>query len=230
MKLTLAVLLGVGGLLFAQSGSPERVQVVHTERADFPAGGLLQFKNSLGELTVEGWDQPDVEITTIKSTKDVFSAPGREKATRDLDDVRFSVQHLSDGLVIVTDVAPHRKHEAAFDVEYRIKAPMNARLAVEHGNGEVHVDNLTADVRVTVRKGAITLHLPQDAQYGIDAKSNLGDVVSDFPGQGKRLRWRMAHTYVQGAKAAHNLYLRVCFGDILLLKIPPVAMPAAPGF
>jgi hypothetical protein len=228
MKPTLAVLVGAGCLLFAADGPPQKVQVVHTERADLPSGGLLQFKNSVGELTVEGWDQPDVEITTIKSTKDVFPSGQREKMAAELDKLKITVEHQSDGLTVTT--SSRRRHAAPavdYDVEYRIKSPRNARLAVEHGNGEVHVDNLTADVHVTVRKGEITLHLPQEGQYGIDAKSDLGSVVSDFPGQEKRLRWRVGHTFVQAAQAAPHLYLRVGFGDIILLRIPKVAMPTS---
>jgi hypothetical protein len=213
----------------AEEGPAQKVLVTHTERVSFPAGGLLQVKGSMGELTVEGWDQPDVEITTIKSTKDVFPSGDRQKATAELDKVKISVEHQSDGIVIATDVPRHHAAPAVgFEVEYRIKAPMNARLTIEHGDGEVHVDNLTSDIRVTVRKGQITLHLPQEGQYGIDAKSDLGGVVSDFPGQEKRLRWRVGHTLTQETPTGHHLYLRIGFGDIVLLKIPKVAMPGPP--
>ncbi len=51
-----------------------------TERMDFPAGGTLRFTNSVGVLTVEAWDRPVVEITTIKSTRGEYDASEREKA------------------------------------------------------------------------------------------------------------------------------------------------------
>lgn len=220
------VLFAGSCLLFAQDAASQKVLVTHTERADFPAGGLLQFKNSMGELTVEGWDRPDVEITTIRSTKDVYPAGDREKVSAKLDRVKISVEHQGEGLTIATVVPKHRAGPGvAFDLEYRIKAPMNARLSVEHGNGEVHVDNLTSDIHVTVGKGEITLHLAPEGQYGIDAKSDLGVVISDFPGQEKRLRWRVGHSFLQ-AKAAHNLYLRAGFGDIIIMKYQK---PVAPG-
>jgi len=237
MKRTLMVLFAASGLLFsqnaasqAQNAASQKVQVTHTERADFPAGGLLQFHNSMGELTVEGWDRPDVEITTIKSTKDVFPATDREKLSAELEKVKISLQHQSDGLTVATDV-PRQRHagpSVPFDVEYRVKAPMNARLTVAHDKGEVHVDNLTSDIHVTVRNGEITLHLPQENQYGIDAKSKLGAVISDFPGNEKRMRWSFGHTFVQETKGAHTLYLRAGFGDIVILKYQKPA-PPAPG-
>lgn len=107
---------------------------------------------------------------------------------------------------------------------------MNARLDARHGAGEVHVADLTSDIHVTVHNGGITLQLPQEGQYDIDAKSDLGDVTSDFPGHATRSHWLLGHRFVQGTPAAHHLYLRVGFGDITILKIqkPPMPGPVTP--
>jgi hypothetical protein len=226
----LAVIFGIGCLLFADDEPRQKVQVVHTERADFPAGGLLRLKNSLGEVTVEGWERPDVEIATVKSTKVALASQDREKASRQLDQVRISVQRQGGELVITTELPRHQKLPPGFDLDYNIKAPMNARLAVDHGAGEVHVDNLTSDIHVTVRTGGITLQL-QEGKYGIDAKSDFGSVTADFPGHEKRTRWLLGHQFLQGESATHNLYLRVGFGDITIMKIPqpPAATPQTPA-
>ena len=88
MKRTLSVVFGVSCVLFAGEELRQKIQVVHTEHADFPAGGLLTLKNSMGDLTIEGWDRPDVEITTIKSTKAAYAAQDRERVSRELDKVR----------------------------------------------------------------------------------------------------------------------------------------------
>jgi hypothetical protein len=225
MMRALAVLAGMSCLLLADDEVMQKVQVTHTDKVDFPAGGQLRLKNPTGELTVEGWDRPDVEITTIKSTKDAYASRDREKASRELDKVRISVAPQGGDLVITTDYPHHRRLSPArlvgtgFDVEYRIKAPTNARLAVDHATGEVHVYNVASDIHVTVCDGTITLNLPQEGVYDIDAKSEIGEVVSDFPGHGKRTRWLLGHQFVQGGSAAHKLYLRVGFGDIILYKI-----------
>jgi hypothetical protein len=225
---TLTMLFGISCLL-AAAEPKQKVQVEHTERADFPSGGLLRLKNSAGEVSVEGWDRPDVEITTIKS----IYASNREKASRDLDKVRISVERHGDELVITTDspglplASPSRR---ATSLEYYIKAPMNARLAANHDTGEVHVDNLTSDIQVTVLNGGITLRLPQEGQYNIDARSDLGDVNSGFPGHKKCRPWLLGHQFVQGTPAAHKLYLRVGYGDITILKIqkPSTLGPLTP--
>ena len=229
------------------------MQVEHTERADFPPGGMLSLKNSVGEVTVEGWDRPDVEITTIKS---IYASRNRQKASHnELDKVRVSVDRRADELVITTDF-PRRRNPpsvsfrsgedfgslkrlftspasivlaASFDLEYRIKAPMNARLAADHDTGEVHVDNLTSDIHVTVLNGGITLHLPQEGQYTVDAKSDVGGVNSNLPGRTKRRPWLLGQQFVQRAPAAHKLYLRVGVGDITILRIQRPSTPGPPS-
>jgi hypothetical protein len=227
MMRALALLFGMSCLLLADDEVKQKVQVTHTERVDFPSGGRLRVRNSIGELTVEGWERPDVEITTIKSTKAAYASRDREKASRELEKVRISAEPQGVDLVITTDSSRHRGLLPAsllgpatgFDLEYHIKAPMNTRLTVDHATGEVHVYNLTSDIRAVVHNGAITLNLPQDGLYDIDAKSDLGEVVSDFPGHRKRTRWLLGHQFVQGTSAPHNLYLRVGFGDIIIFKI-----------
>ena len=221
----LAVIFGMSCLLFADDEPRQKVQAAHTERVDFPSGGLLRLKNSVGEVTVEGWERPDVEIATVKSTKVALASGDRAKASHQLDQVRISVQRQGDELIVVTEFPRHRGLPPSFDLDYKISAPMNATLAVDHGAGEVHVDNLTSDIHVTVRNGGITLQLPQEGQYGIDAKSDFGGVTSDFPGHEKRTRWLLGHQFVQGASAIHNLYLRVGFGDITIMKIPRPPTP-----
>jgi hypothetical protein len=118
---------------------------------------------------------------------------------------------------------------AGFDLEYRIKAPRNAVLEVDHVTGEVHVYDMTADIRATVHSGLITLNLPPESVYDIDAKSELGEVISDFPGHRQRTRV-FGHQFVQGTPAAHKLYLRAGFGDIIIFKIqkPPSGATATP--
>jgi hypothetical protein len=140
-----------------------------------------------------------------------------------LDKVRISVEGRGDELVITT----HFPHLNAAGLEYYIKAPMSASLAVGHKTGEVHVENLTSDIHVTVHNGGITLRLPE-GQYNIDARSDWGDVISDFQGSKKRKLWLLGYQFVQPTAAAHKLYVRACFGDIMILKPSKPASGATP--
>lgn len=225
--------LSVSCLLLAEGPPRQKVQISRTERIDFRAGGVLRIKNSIGELTVEGWDRTDVEITTVKSTKVDYSTQERDKAVQELNRIHVTAQRDGDELVITTDFPGGRVlprflgGPAGFDLEYRIKVPASTRLIADHDVGEVHVDNLTGDIQVALHEGEITLHLPQEGQYTTDAKSNFGGVFSDYPGQEKRRFWLLGHRMVkQDSPAAHKLNLRVGYGDIIILK---TRIPKTPG-
>ena len=225
VRILAAIGFGAGCLLLAADGPKQKVQVSKTERTDFPSGGTLRLTRSIGVLTVEAWDRPDVEITTIKSTKAEYEAREREKATHELERVRVTAARHGDELVISTDSPRYRP--SSVDLECRIKAPRTARIVAAHGVGDVNIDGLTSDIQVTLRQGEIMLHLPEEGQYNIHAKSQFGNVNSDFPGPEKRRWWLFGHQSVsENAQAAHKLNLRVAFGDIVILK---TRVPKPPG-
>ena len=191
-----------------------------TQRLDFPAGGTLRLEKSIGTLTIEGWERPDMEITT--------TAP---------DKVHISTGSRGQEVIVRTD-SPRRRIPrnpliggSNFTVEYNIKVPSTAKLVVHHQVGQVNVDNLAADVDVTLMQGEILLHLPQDSRYVINARSDYGSVNSDFPGQEQRRRWFLGHRFISQAEAPHKLHLLVRFGDIVILKIqePKQAPPLPPS-
>ena len=217
----------------ADEQSKQKAQVTNTEHVDFPAGGTLHVKNSIGELDVEGWDQPGVEITTIKSSKLELDSKERERFTGELARVHTTVERHGSELDIISSYPEHQvltrffRGMTDFDLEYHIKAPRNARVTIDHDVGEVYIDDMTGDIHVTNHMGDVLVHLPEDNQYSISAKSKIGTVNSDFPGHDR-------HTLLFGSRFAHDasaavpkIYLRVGFGDIIVLKIrkPPTPAP-----
>jgi len=240
MKTLLLVGLGIGCLLMAEDEAKQKVQVSSTQHMDFPAGGTLRLKNSIGVLTVEGWDQPEVEITTIKSTKREYAANEREKAARELENVRVAAERQGNELVITTDFPRYRAFPppnpfagpSSFDLEYRIKAPSDTRLVVEHDAGEINIDNLTSDIDATLRQGEIMLHLPEEGVYTVRARTDAGHVNSDFPGPQKQMPWIFGHRVIaEASTSSHKLQPRVGYGDIVILKtrVPKQPAPLTPG-
>jgi hypothetical protein len=215
------------GPLQAEDNTESKAQVTKTERVDFPPAGVLRLTNSVGELTIVGWDRPDVEITTIKSTRSAYGSKERENAARNLDRIQVKAERHGDEVLITTEFPRYSifppplpwRNEINFDLEYRISAPRNARLVIDHVDGEVHVDDLMGDFRVTVQKGGLTLRLPDDS-YAIDAKSDVGSIFSDFPGNQHSRRLHLGTQFTgQPSTAANKLYLRTGFGDIAITKI-----------
>jgi hypothetical protein len=226
MRISAVIGFGVAGLLLAADQPRQKVQVSKTEHMDLPSGGTIRFENSLGTLTVEAWDQPGVEITTIKSTKDEYAASDHDKAAHQLDKVSIAIERRGDELVITTAFPRYRvfpisyplSGDANLGVEYRVKAPNTARLVVHHTAGEVNIDGLLGDMQATLTQGQILLHLPEDRQYDIHAKSDNGNVNSDFPGEKKRTWWLSQSAANDDAQSGPKLNLKVVFGDIMILK------------
>ncbi len=207
----------------------QSAQVSNTQRLDFQTGGTVTIKNSTGELTVEAWDQPAVEITTTKSTKEEYAASGREKAARELDRVKISAERKGAELVITTDfpknVLPPFSpfgRATSFNLNYMVKVPRDSKLVIEHNIGEVHVDGVAGDVHATALQGLIFMHLPEQARYSIDAKSGIGTVKSDFAGSTEPRLFGQAFVQSTGP---HKLYLRIRFGDIILFKTETPQLP-----
>jgi len=203
---TLTLLAGFSCLLLAAD------PVANTQHQDFAAGGTILLKNSTGELTIEGWDQPGVEITTVKSGKRS-------------DDVKVTASRDGTELVIATDYPRHRRFlprpsvgARDFELEYLVKVPRGAKVVVDHDAGEIHFDGLTGDIHATMNQGTITVRLPVASQYSLDAKARIGDVTSDIPGT--KTRRHFGHALLQTAPAAQSLYLRTGFGDIIVLREP----------
>src|SRR5215472_16499598 len=60
-----ALLLSICPPLFAGAPLPG-VESVTTNRVDFSAIGTIRIENSTGELNIEGWDQPAIEVTVTR--------------------------------------------------------------------------------------------------------------------------------------------------------------------
>lgn len=223
-KLVMAALLAAGLTLAADDAS-NSLQSTNTQQLDFPAGGTLRLNKSIGELTVEGWDQPGLEITTVKWVKIKGDKPPKASG-KDLEKIRVTAER-KDNDIVVTTVFPKHFVMARlftglsdFELEYRIKAPRGANLAIDHQIGEVHIEGVTGDIHATDDMGRITVALIPGTQYAIDARSKLGSVDSDVSGTEKK-RLKFGHTFVSpDSAAAKKLFMRIRFGDITILDTP----------
>lgn len=207
----------------AQTTAPEIIQVANTQTLDFPSGGALRMTNAVGEITIQAWDQPSIEITTIKSSKTAVGPENREAMDKLLSRVKITAQRKGDEVIVASEYPKHSKilrpfeGMTDFDLEYRIKVPRSARLAIAEDMGETHIENVSGEIRAEDHMGLITVLLP-DGQYAIDARSKLGSVISDFPGVERRQRF-FGHAFLASPPAAgQKLFLRAGYGDIVIEK------------
>ncbi len=206
----------------------EKIVITEAQKADLPANGSLRMTNAIGELTIEAWDEPGMEITTIKSTKTAVDAKDRDAANKLLASVKVVTERKDQGLVISTTYPTHPKLArlfigmTEFDLEYRIKVPRTTSLTIDEVMGEVHIDNIAGELHIMNHLGETTVRLP-DGAYSIDARSKIGSVESDFPGTSRGLKWFVVRwpgqAFTSNAlPAPQKIFLRAGFGDILILK------------
>ncbi len=201
-------------------------QVTTTDRVDFAPGGLIRLTTSSSNLFVEAWDRPEVEITTIKSSRHA----------RCLDDVRVVTDRRSATELAISTIVPSGNFFAhpwgfkcAATVEQRVNAPRDSRLVIHHGAGYVMVSRISGEIEASSRSGDIVLMLPDPGPYSIDAKSKFGNVSSDFAGTARRKHLLGEQFTGANSTPSRRIYLRIGFGGITIKEVPstPVAPVAA---
>lgn len=208
----------------------EQVQTTHTDHIDFPSTGVLKLEHSTGELSIEAWDQPGIEITAIRSTKSWYVSK-RDDAVKKLDQIKMKTDRQRDQVTITTEFPKHDyftrifRGVSEFELEYIIKVPAAAKLDIEHDSGDVNIYGVTGDLHVKNGMGQINVHVPQDGHYAIDAKCDLGAINSDF---GDAERGKVIHKSMETKNppaGAQKLYARQGFGDIVIQKIQIPSFP-----
>jgi hypothetical protein len=224
--------LTIAAPVFCADMSDKLIHKSSTQLAPFQAGGTIHVNHSFGELWVEGWDRPEVEVTSTKSPDELYGAKDKE-AGRLADNVRVAVNRRSDGeLEISTSVGHFSRWRHPFSeegdvmMEYLIRAPRNAKLVIHHKDGTVLISNMLGDIEASGRTGDIVVLLPESGKYSIDAKSQVGTLSSDF--EGKFHHVLLSSGFQLDAPApTHRIHLRMGAGGIEIKGSPAVAVPPA---
>jgi hypothetical protein len=167
-----------------------RIDLTTTETSDLAPGGTVRIEHSTGELNVEGWDQPTVQIEVTRYT---WSAKTNLK--------EIQIAKKLEGNVLTIDTA-HKRFTGAH-VDYRIRVPRNTKLVIHHGIGDVTIYDMTADIEATAKEGDLIVGLPEPAKYQITAHTKIGTIYNDFQAS---------------EPDGHHITLRVGTGGISIVK------------
>jgi hypothetical protein len=226
----------VSGAQAAEPRGPRQpFEISARERVNIQPGGVIRVENSYGNLTVEGWDEPAVEVTVTKTT-DRFYEPGqKEEARRNFEQIRVATERRSDKEVLISTTYPVRKNifgpvgrilikrpdKLGVTVDYKILAPRDSKLIVHQDHGYIWVSDLTQDIDVSSHTGDMIVMLPDTGSYSIDARTRTGSVLSDLAG-------RARNEFLVGSRFAYSaqnptrrVHLRVGCGSITIKSSPP---------
>jgi hypothetical protein len=224
----------------AEKAPRQSFEVTNTERLNFLPGGTIRLEHSYGYLTVEGWDEPMVEITVAKSTDRFYDPEQKEKAGQAFERIQVAADRRSDKELAISTTLPARhgfpysilpSRQIVFTmpkqttlgvtVDCTVHVPRDSRLVVHQDHGYVWVGDVTGDIEVDSHTGDMVVMLPDPGPYSIDARTRMGSVSSDFPGSGHKqflVGTQFVHT---GQAAARRIYLRMGRGSITIKNGPP---------
>jgi len=146
--------------------------------------GTLFIDTRTGDLQIEGWDEPRLEIEAEKVVRS-----GSEASARPLYDVVQIGLEGKDKEIHLSTRYPSRRlwrpfrGESKYSVNFRIKMPYDANLSIKCVNGDVRVFGITGHEELKVNYGDVEINVPDVYRLQLlDAHAWLGYVQSDLQG------------------------------------------------
>jgi hypothetical protein len=206
-------------------------EVTRTEHVDFTFGGVIRLDGAYGDLFVEGWGKPEVEITVTKSMRYKYQSTQSQRAAQHMESIRIVAERRSPTELTISTMPASRHSDwapflppttkAGVSLEYHVFVPHNSRLVIHQGVGNVLLRDVTGDIEATCRRGDIVLWLSGAGVYSIDARSRAGTISSDLPGA-THSHYLFGQTFRSPNPApSQRLHLRVGFGGITIKPILP---------
>jgi len=141
---------------------------------------FLEVSNISGETLIEAWDQEEIQVEAVK----VGKARNREQARRLLGEISFDIEGDRDH-VRITARYPQRDSlgrsllDALFSgtegvwIDFVIRVPAEAGIAVSSTSGDVEVRNLAGPVQIDATSGNV---LARDIDEDLEVECTSGDI------------------------------------------------------
>jgi DUF4097 and DUF4098 domain-containing protein YvlB len=136
------------------------VKDVDTKTYDLSSDGLVAVDDSSGDVTVTGWDQDRVEVTTTKSSW----------SSDDLHRLTTRVDPQPDHIAIAAEIPSHCMN---CDVSFVIRVPSRAHVTIATSSGDVHVRSVAGPARIDSASGDLTM---KDIGGEIHVRSSSGAI------------------------------------------------------
>ena len=213
-------------LLFALIGSlapalhaDEFSQVSHHTARLFSFGTLV-IDVRTGDLYIEGWDEPRVEIEAEK----VVRAGSEAKARPLYRQIQVRMEG-GDKEVRLTTIYPSRKlwrpfrDESRLSVNYRIRMPYDSNLKIKCVDGDVLIQGIVGREQLLVNYGDVEIDVPH--VYGLRslrAHAWLGYVQSDLQGLDTDSAGFRQKVWFWNARGTQDIDVKVRMGGVFIYR------------
>lgn len=147
--------------------------------------GTLTIEARTGDLQVEGWDEPRLEIAAEK----VVEAKDKQRAQPQYERLQVILEGQDKQVLLRTLYPPRRpwrpfRDESKLSVNFRIHMPFDANLVLKCVDGDVRTTGLVGKQDIHVNYGDVEINVPSIYRLrSLDARAILGYVQSDLHGE-----------------------------------------------
>jgi hypothetical protein len=147
--------------------------------------GLLTIDTRVGDIRIEGWDEPRLEIEAEK----VVRAKSEIAAKPLYGRLQIELEGQDKNVLLRTHYPPRRlwrpfRGESKLSVNYRIRMPFDANLSLKCVDGDVSIRGLVGAQQVRVSYGDVEIRVPNVYFLrSLRARSLLGYVQSNLHGE-----------------------------------------------
>ncbi len=146
--------------------------------------GTLVVDSRMGDLRIEGWDEPRVEVEAEK----IVRAGSEEKAAPLYDRLKIQLEGQDKEVRLRAVFPPRRiwrpfRGESRLSVNFRIRMPYDANLTLRCVDGDVRIFGITGREKLRVNYGDVEVNVPDVYRLrSLDAHAWMGYVQSDLRG------------------------------------------------
>jgi len=184
--------------------------------------GLLIVDTRMGDVRIEGWDEPRVEVEAEKTVR----AGSERKAQPLFDLIRIELAG-QDKEVRLRTIYPKRSWRRPFrdgsklSANLRVKMPYDANLTLRCVDGDVRVTGLVSREQLRVNYGDVEIDVPDVYRLrSLDAHTWLGYVQSDLHGLPQDSAGFRRRLFFENSQGRQDILVRVRMGGVFVFGGP----------
>ena len=207
-------------LLMPSATAEEYTQVSHHSARLF-SGGTLVIDSRVGDLRIEGWDEPRVEIEAEKLVR----AGNETKAKPLYSQIQVRLEG-GDHEARLTTIYPSRKlwrpfrNESNLTVNFHIKMPFDSNLKLRCVDGDVRIEGIAGHLQLHVNYGDVEIDIPHLYELrSLTAHSWLGYVQSDLQGLSQDSAGLGQKISFWNAQGKQDIDVKVRMGGVFIYRL-----------
>lgn len=187
----------ISGITIDRIGDQMEMQRAREEAFNVSTPVLLDITNKVGDIHIIGTDEERVSVQAVMRGYGDTRAVAEEMVNK----VTAEIQQTEDNQIRLVGSIPHGPRVGnSPEVDWTVRVPRQVQLQIRNNVGEVRIENvagsiqvtgdvgdisvkgftLTADSQLTANVGDISISLPRDSEFTLDATTGVGNVRSEF--------------------------------------------------